>query len=99
MTTCLSFANAGILDGMGGNIKNVSIQVNAPANSNVFDVSRDLGLRILTAVRLVISGFALIYLVLIGVYMIVFSETEDRIKSQKNQINYALIGFLFLNIP
>ncbi len=99
MTTCLSFANAGILDGMGGNIKNVSIQVNAPANSNVFDVSRDLGLRILTAVRLVISGFALIYLVLIGVYMIVFSETEDRIKSQKNQITYALIGFLFLNIP
>ncbi len=99
VTTCLSFANAGILGGMGGDIQNVSIQVNTPANSNLFDVSRDLGLRILTAARLVISGFALIYLVLIGVYMIVFSETEDRIKSQKNQITYAFIGFLFLNIP
>lgn len=31
--------------------------------------------------------------------MITYSENEDRIKSQKNQITYALIAFLFLNIP
>ncbi len=31
--------------------------------------------------------------------MIVFSENEDRIKTQKKQITYALMGFLFLNIP
>jgi hypothetical protein len=90
---------AGILGGLGGNIPSVSIDVGTPASSNIFDVSRDLGLRILTALRLLVSGFALVYLVLIGVYMIVFSETEDRIKTQRKQIIYALVGFLFLNIP
>lgn len=42
---------------------------------------------------------ALIYLVMIGVNMIVYSENEERIKSQRKQIFYALMGFLFLNIP
>ncbi len=96
---CATFAYAGILGPLEGNIKNVSIEVGTPNNSDIFTVSRDLGLRFLTAVRLVISGFALIYLVLIGVYMIVFSETEDRIKTQRKQITYALMGFLFLNLP
>lgn len=31
--------------------------------------------------------------------MIAFSENEERVKSQKKQITYTLIGFLFLNIP
>jgi hypothetical protein len=31
--------------------------------------------------------------------MIIFSENEDRIKSQRRQLGYVLIGFLFLNIP
>jgi Type IV secretion system pilin len=92
--------HAGILpDGTDDPIRSVSIGISTPATSSIFDVSRDVWLRILTAIRLVVSGFALIYLVLIGVYMIVFSETEERVKSQKNQIIYALIGFFFLNIP
>jgi hypothetical protein len=36
---------------------------------------------------------------MIGVNMIAFSDSEERIKAQKNQIAYALIGFLFLNVP
>ncbi len=100
MTIFVSHVDAAdILGGMGGDIPKVSIQIGTPATSNIFDVSRDIGLRVLTAIRLVVSGFALIYLVLIWVYMIVFSETEDRIKTQRKQITYALIGFLFLNIP
>lgn len=95
----ISSVNAGILPGsVDWNIKAVSIDVGTPSGT-LFDMSRDLGLRVLTFIRMVISWFALIYLVLMGVYMIVFSETEDRIKSQKNQITYALIGFLFLNLP
>jgi glucose uptake protein GlcU len=54
---------------------------------------------ILMAAKVVISGFALIYLVLIGAYMIVFSENEERVKAQRYQFTYALIGFLFLNVP
>ena len=65
MTIFVSHVDAGIVDGLGGNIPNVSIQIGTPATSNIFDVSRDIGLRVLTAIRLVVSGFALIYLVLI----------------------------------
>lgn len=46
-----------------------------------------------------ISGIALIYLVMIGAYMILGSDSEETIKHQRKQITYALIGFLFLNIP
>jgi Type IV secretion system pilin len=53
----------------------------------------------LGVVRIVISGFALIYLVMIGVYIIIGSDSEETVKTQRKQITYALIGFLFLNIP
>lgn len=91
---------ANILDGVNtNNIENASISTGVSGNDDIIDTSREFGLRILTAFRLIISGFALIYLVLIGAYMIVYSDSEERIKSQKNQITYSLIGFLFLNIP
>lgn len=49
--------------------------------------------------KIVVSGFALVFIVMIGVYMVVFSENEERVKTQRKQIVYALVGFLFLNIP
>ena len=76
-----------------------SITVSTPVVGSIFDISRDFGLRILSAVKLVVSGFALIYIILMGVYMIVFSENEDRIKAQRRQMTYVLIAFLFINIP
>lgn len=75
-----------------------SIHVDASAG-NVVDISRDFGFRILGIAKLVISGFALIYIVLMWVYMVVFSDNEEKIKTQKNQVIYVLIGFLFLNVP
>jgi hypothetical protein len=100
MTMIVWIVDAGILPtAVDDSIKGASISVGTAPSGTIFDISRDVWLRVLTAVRLVVSGFALIYLVLIWAYMIVFSETEDRIKSQKKQIGYALIGFLFLNMP
>ncbi len=61
--------------------------------------AKNLGLRMLGVIRMVISGFALIYLVMIGVYIIIGSDSEETVKTQRKQITYALIGFLFLNIP
>jgi hypothetical protein len=61
--------------------------------------AKDFGFRLLGVLRIVISGFALIYLVMIGVYMIIGSDSEETVKTQRKQITYALIGFLFLNIP
>lgn len=95
--TLLAVSHATVLD-PNWVIRDKSIVISV-GGGDITTVSRGLGLSILTALRLVVSGFALIYIILIGVYMIVFSETEDRIKSQRKQITYTLIGFLFLNIP
>jgi hypothetical protein len=79
-------------------LKEPSIPINSTPGDGISQL-QSVGFRILGFLKLFISGIALIYLVLIGVYMIVYSETEDKIKAQRKQITYALIGFLFLNIP
>jgi Type IV secretion system pilin len=66
---------------------------------DIISSGRDFAFRILWLLKVVVSGFALIYIVLIGVYMVVFSENEERVKMQRKQFIYTLIGFLFLNIP
>ncbi len=91
--------DAALLPGGSASIANESISINAPGGSDVMEISRSFGFKVLIGLKLVVSGFALIYIVMIGAYMIVFSESEDRIKSQKNQLTYTLVGFLFLNIP
>jgi hypothetical protein len=58
-----------------------------------------LGWKALKVAKLVITGVALIYMVMIGVGMIVSMGGEEEIKKQKRQITYVLVGFLFLNIP
>jgi Type IV secretion system pilin len=69
------------------------------SNASSVEMAQWLGIKILGFAKLMISGLALIYIVLMWVYMIVFSESEERIKTQKKQIIYTLIGFLFINIP
>lgn len=83
----------------GDIIREPSIEVDSGTRGEPIQVIHSLGFKILSLAKLLISWVALIYLVMIGVYMVAFSETEDRIKAQKNQIIYALVGFLFLNIP
>lgn len=61
--------------------------------------TKDFWFRILWVARIAISGLALIYLVMIGVYMILASDNEENIKKQRKQIMYIIIGFLFLNVP
>lgn len=69
------------------------------ATDGSINSAKDFGFRLLGVMRIVISGIALIYLVMIGVYMILGSDSEETVKTQRKQITYALIGFLFLNIP
>jgi hypothetical protein len=79
-------------------IENVSITVQQ-TSWNAVEVSRSFAFKILGLLKILISWVALIYIVLIGVYMVVFSENEERVKMQRKQFIYTLIGFLFLNIP
>lgn len=82
-----------------GTIKEASIQVNIGNEKDPIKLGQSLGFRILGIAKIGISGLALIYMVMIWVYMIAFSENEERMKSQRMQIVYTLTWFLFLNIP
>ncbi len=75
------------------NITPVSMVVAAAADPKEFALS------FLGVVRVGISGLALIYLVMIGAYMVLASDNEENIKKQRKQITYVIIGFLFLNVP
>jgi hypothetical protein len=78
-------------------IEQESIEVTNPDGS--LNSAKDVGFRVLGLLKILVSGFALIYIVMIGVFMILGSDAEDKIKTQRKQIAYALIGFIFLNIP
>ena len=80
-------------------IKDVSIGVWGIGSRDPITAIDNFGFKILGLAKIFISGLALIYLVMIGVYMVVFSENEERIKTQRKQIYYSLVGFFFLNIP
>jgi lipoprotein signal peptidase len=54
-------------------------------------VSQGIGFSILSLVKVIVSGFALIYIVMIGVYMVIFSDNEEKVKTQRRQITYALV--------
>lgn len=55
--------------------------------------------QLLGIARMIIAGFALIYIVFIGAGMILNSSDESWLEKQKKQILYAGIAFIFLNIP
>lgn len=79
-------------------IANKSIEIRQNSWNSIGDV-KNIWLNFLWVLRTVVSWIAIIYIVMIGVYMIIWSDSEDTIKTQRKQIIYALIGFLFLNIP
>ncbi len=76
------------------------VSINAPiVGGDSIASAKDFGFRILGIIKTIVSGFALVYLVMIGVYMILGSDNEETVKTQRKQIIYAMIGFIFLNIP
>jgi len=79
-------------------IEGPSIRGDVTGSVNV-DTARGFGMRMLSLAKMIISGFALIYIVLIGANLILFSESEEAVSKQKRQMIYAMMGFLFLNIP
>lgn len=79
-------------------IKDVSIGF-IESGRDVTETTRKAGFKLLNFASMIVAGFALIYLVIMGVYMIVFSDSEDVIKKQKKQLLYVALGFLFLNVP
>ncbi|MDD5197660.1 MAG: hypothetical protein PHN60_02250 [Candidatus Gracilibacteria bacterium] len=57
------------------------------------------GLKILHSAKVVISFLAVIFIVYAGTMMVVAMGDEKAISTQKRQLMYSLIAFLFVNIP
>lgn len=98
MASGISVFAAGVNIPGAGHIAADSIQINQ-ATGGGEEAAKAFAFSILGILKLVVSGFALIYLVMIGVSMILKSDSEENTKTQKKQITYALIAFLFLNVP
>ena len=73
-----------------GVIENSSIAIEVDSGNSVTSV-KNFGFKILGLLRMGISGIALIYIVMIGVYMIIGSDSEEKVKKQRQQITYVLI--------
>ena len=80
-------------------IKNASIGGSVGGWGDPIEAVQSLAFRIFALGKIFISWLALIFMVMIGANMVVFSRDEEKIKTQKKQITYSLVGFLFLNIP
>lgn len=81
------------------NIKSASINLESTNGEVTQDSARHIGFTLINFARIIVSGLALIYMVIIGIQFIIGSDSEDTIKKQKMQLLYTGIGFLFLNIP
>lgn len=57
------------------------------------------GLKVLHSAKVIISFLAIIYIVYAGTMMVVAMGDEKAISTQKRQLMYSLIAFLFVNIP
>lgn len=96
----IDFASAQIEIPGGEQIQKVSITATKmPDGKTDLGDLQGFGGSILGVAKTIISGFALIYIVLIGVYMVVHSDDEGELKKQKTQLLYVILGFIFLNIP
>ncbi|PID84239.1 hypothetical protein CSB09_02100 [Candidatus Gracilibacteria bacterium] len=80
-------------------ISDASIGSSVTSGSIDKNTLKDFGFQLLSLARIAVSGLALIYIVLVGVYMVIFSDNESQITKQKKQLIYVLVAFLFLNLP
>ena len=57
------------------------------------------GLQVLHTVKVIISFLAVIYIVYSGIVMVTAMGDEKQVATQKMQLMYTLVAFLFVNIP
>lgn len=97
------WVDAGNIDLSGAwNIQDVSITGiwEATDTKNLSDSVNDLWFKLLTIAKVILQWVLLIYVVYIGFQMVLSLGTDEEELSQaKRQIRYALIWFIFVNIP
>lgn len=85
------------LSGLAGDVKSVS---SGTAQGNTLEEKANYaGLSAIRTVKVVTSALAVIYLVYAGIMMVVANGAEESLTKHKRQIMYALVAFMFINIP
>ena len=84
--------------GVADEITKNSIQVDA--SGNIVESINNTGFKVLTIAKAILEWVLLIYIVYVWVQMVMSLGTdEEKLSSSKRQIWYAIIGFIFVNIP
>ncbi|MDQ1344087.1 MAG: hypothetical protein QG650_807 [Patescibacteria group bacterium] len=92
-----AYAAVNNLSGLAGEVRSVS--ANAARGETVEEKANNAGLSVIKSFKIVISALAVVFLVYAGIMMIVAGGAEESLTKHKRQIMYALIAFLFINIP
>nr|MDD3720160.1 hypothetical protein [Candidatus Gracilibacteria bacterium] len=85
---------------IGGTSEIQKVSLNNGSSSDIVSTIENTGFSLLRTIKIILIGLFVIYMVYAGAKMIMSMGTdEDKIKSAKKQIWYALIGIIFVNIP
>ena len=69
------------------------------AGGNTAEKVNSAGRSILSTAKVILNGLAVIFIVYSGIMMVIAYGAEGELTKQKNQLTYALVAFLFVNIP
>lgn len=92
-----AYAAVSNLSGLAGGVTSVS--TNTARGETLEEKANYAGLSVIRTVKVVTSALAVLYLVYAGVMMVVANGAEETLTKHKRQIMYALVAFLFINIP
>ncbi len=92
-----AYAGVSNLSGLAGDVKSVS--TNVAKGETIEEKANYAGLSVIRTVKVVTSALAVVYLVYAGIMMVVANGAEESLTKHKRQIMYALVAFLFINIP
>jgi hypothetical protein len=98
LTLATFTVNAGV-DVIPGSDQLAGASMGALAGENTVDKLSSAGFSILSTAKVILNGLAVIFIVYTGIMMVVAYGDEGQLSKQKNQLIYAIVAFLFVNIP
>ncbi len=80
-----------------GEISRVSMQAFSGESTDV--KFKSAAFKVLASAKVILNGLAVIYIVYVGTMMIIAYGDDGELSKQKKQLLYAIVAFLFVNIP
>lgn len=76
-----------------------SVSTNAARGNSVEEKANNAALSVIKTAKVIVSALAVLYLVYAGIMMVVANGAEESLIKHRRQIMYAIVAFLFINIP